>query len=223
MSNVAYYFDNAANKSQNDRMTDFINELNADVRFPYHAPKITTAGNFTPAAFSYAKHFYVDELRDFALDRFELAKVIQQDIAEEAVTNRQVYWTSSEFDSFRKFVQELPDAEREVILGMAGYFSLRGRGRLLLKWLKRRVMTRIPAPLQVWGAAVWGRKVDSKYPWTIKVDVGDVGITNGHDLMKHFSAIVKTSDECSEGKNESLSRLPGFSQRGQLHISTARN
>ena len=221
MSNAAYY-ESSDNEFKNARITDFVNELTAEVRFPYHEPQITTAGNFTPAAFSYAKHFYGDDLKSVALDRFELSKVIQQDIAEEAVSNRQVFWTPSELDSFREFIQELPNAEREIIRGMAGYRSLRGKGRLLLKWLKRRVVTAVPA-LQAWAAAVRRREVDSKYPWNTKVDLSDLAITNGYDLMRSFSAIVKESDDCCEAKNETLMRSPGLSARGQLSLPVIPN
>ncbi len=217
MSNAAYY-ESAANEFQNDRITDFVNELSAEVRFPYHVPKITVAGNFMPAAFSYAKHFYGEELKSFTLNKFELCKIIQQDIAEETISKRQRFWTPSEFELFKDFVQELPSSEREVIRGMAGFFSLRGRGRLLLKWLRRRVLMLAPPRLRAWGKAILKREVDSKYAWNTKVNVNDLDVKNGYELMKSFSVIVKKSDECSETKNETLVRLPYLSSRGQLNL-----
>lgn len=218
LSNAVYYESSANNENQNDRITDFINELSAEVRFPYHAPKITTAGNFTPAAFSYAKHFCGEELKSFALNKFELCKVIQQDIAEEAVSARQRFWTPSELESFKDFIRELPDSERDAIRGMAGYFSLAGKGRLLLKWLKRRVLKFAPSPLQALGKAIWRSEADSKYPWNTKVNLNDLDIKNGYELVKSFSVIVKKSDECSETKNETLARLPYLTSRGRLNL-----
>jgi len=223
MSNVAYYFESAANTTQNDRITDFINELSAEVRFPYHEPKITAAGNFTPAAFSYAKHFYDEELKSFTLNKFELCKCIQQDIAEEAVSKRRRFWTPSEFESFKNFVQELSSSEREAIHGMAGFFSLTGRGRLLLKLVKRRVLKFAPSPLRTWIQSIRKREMDSKYPWNTKVNLNGLDIKNGYELMKSFSAIVKKSDECSETKNLALVRSPELSSRGQLNLPATRN
>ena len=222
MSNAAYY-ESAANKFQNDRITDFVNELSAEVRFPCHEPKITTAGNFTPAAFSYAKHFYGEELKSFALNKFELCKIIQQDIAEEAVSRRQRFWTPSEFETFKYFVQELPSSEREAIRGMAGFFTLTGKGRLLLKFLKRRVLKFAPSLLLAWGKAIWKREVNSKYPWNTKVNVNDLDVKNGYELMKSFRVIVRKSDECSETKNETLMRLHGLTSRGQLNLPAILN
>lgn len=216
MSNAAYY--ESAAKSQNDRITEFVKELSPEVRFPYHQPKITTQGNFTPAAFSYAKHFYGEELKNFALNRFELCKVIQQDIAEESVSTRQSFWSPSEMESFKAFIQELSASERETIRTMVGTFSLTGKGRLLLKRLKRRASKCFPSTLRAWGKAIWKSEADLKRPFNIKVKGDDADVSNGYELMKHFSTIVKKSDECSAAKNERLSKLPYLTLRGQLNL-----
>jgi glycosyltransferase involved in cell wall biosynthesis len=220
MSNAAYYV-SGANQFQNDRITDFVNELTAEFRFPYHVPQITTAGNFTPAAFSYAKHFYAWELDGFVLNPFEMAKVVQQDIAEEAVSKRHRFWTPSEFEAFRDFVFALPKERRDVIVGMAGYFSAKGRVRLLLKLLKRRLKPLTPEFLRAWRTAIRNAADISRYPWTSKVDVSSFGITNGHQLMRRFSEIVSQSDECQKANHDPLVSGPSLSLRGQLHLPVA--
>lgn len=219
MSNAAYY-ENAANEFRNDRLTDFINELSADVRFPYHSPQITTAGNFTPAAFSYAKHFYPDALARFDLDRFELAKVIQQDIAEEAVSGRQAFWTATELASFDQFVGALSPRERRAIAGMPGYSSVRARFLLALKRLKRAVVRRFPGLVTPTGP---GLEVSSRYPFNVSVDIGQLGITTGDELMKGFNSLVRESDRSAEVKSDGLLKARQVSPAGQLALPLATN
>ena len=105
---------------------------------------------------------------------------------------------------------------------MAGPFSLMGKGRLLLKWLKRRVLKVVPSPLRAWGKAIWKREVDSKYPWNIKINLNNLDVKNGYELMKSFSVLVKKSDECSVTKNETLGRLSGLTLRGLLNLPAVR-
>ena len=217
MSNVAYYAD-ASDEFQNQRITDFINELSAEVRFPYHEPQITTQGNFLPAAFSYAKHYYPAELEGFALDPFELSRVIQADIAEEAVSKRQSFWTPSEVHSFRAFVDRLPPAQRGAIRAMAGYPTFRGRVRLLLKSLKRKVIGSLPHSTQERVAARLNRGALSRYPFSTKLDVGGMGIMNGADLMRNFNHIVKQSDEVSDAKDSAAILDAALSPRGRLRL-----
>lgn len=217
ISNVAYYESNVS-QSQNDRMKDFVNELAAEFRFPHHAPLITTVGNFTPAAFSYAKHFYPEELDGFMLDSFEMAKVIQQDIAEEATSKRHRFWTLSELESFREYVYALPKKRRDTIEGMPGYFSAKGWIRLQIMRLRRRVKSLIPQFLVVRLMAIWNADGMSMYPWTAKIDVSSVGIMDSHGLMQRFSEIVAQSDECTKANYDPLINNPSLSPRGQLHL-----
>ncbi|MDB9934038.1 hypothetical protein OAE45_05425, partial [Candidatus Thioglobus sp.] len=217
MSNAAYY-ENKASQSQNDRMKGFVNELTAEFRFPHHAPQITTVGNFTPAAFSYAKHFYPKELDGFELNPFEMAKVVQLDIAEEAVSKRHRFWISSEFEAFRDFVNALPKDQRDVILGMAGYFTMKGQINLLVKRLRRSVKPLIPKSLYAWLIAKRTVAHVGDYPWTSRVDVSSLGITNSYQLMQRFSEIVARSDECQKAIHDPLISGPSLSLRGQLNL-----
>lgn len=216
MSNAAYY-QPGKDEARNERITDFVNELTAEFRFPHHAPLITTAGNFTPAAFSFAKHYYPDALRDYALDAFELAKVIQADIGEEAVSGRQRFWSDGELEVFRGYVEALPAAQRNAVLRMAGYFSLHGRIRLFLKHLKRRGMPLIPAALKPRRGS---SPVDSnaKYPWPVQMDVGRLGITDGCELMRRFAELVAPSDALDKTRRDPVVNTPVLSPRGQLHL-----
>lgn len=217
ISNVVYY-ENNVSKSQNDRMKDFVNELSTEFRFPYHAPQITTVGNFTPAAFSYAKHFYPKELNDFMLDSFEMAKVIQKDIAEEAVSNRHRFWTSSELESFKNYVCTLPNEERNAIKKMPGYFSLMGRVRLELMRLRRRVKSLIPQFLLWRLMVIWDRDGLSKYPFTTKIDLNDIGVKDSYHLMGLFNKIVAKSDECIKANYDPLVNNPSMRSLGQLRL-----
>ncbi len=219
MSNAAYY-ENAENEFRNLRLTDFINELSADVRFPYHSPQITTPGNFTPAAFSYAKHFYPDALARFELDRFELAKVIQQDIAEEAVSGRQAFWTAAELASFDEFVRALSPRERRAIAGMPGYSSARARFMLRLKRLKRTVVRRFPGLVTPAGP---GLEVSSRYPFNVSINIGQLGITAGDELMKAFDSLIRESDRSAAVKVEGLLKARQLSPAGQLALPLAAN
>jgi glycosyltransferase involved in cell wall biosynthesis len=216
-SNVAYYESNVS-QSQNERMKDFVNELAIEFRFPHHSPLITTVGNFTPAAFSYAKHFYPEELDGFMLNSFEMAKVIQQDIAEEATSKRHRFWTSSELESFRDYVHALPKEQRDAIEGLPGYFSIKGRIRLQLMRLRRRVKSLIPQLLLARLMVIWNRDGMSKYPFTAKIDVSSIGITDGHGLMRQFSEIVAKSDECNKANYDPLASWSSMKLLGQLHL-----
>jgi len=219
MSNAAY-FENADNEHQSDRITDFINELSAEVRFPYHVPQITTAGNFTPAAFSYAKHFHPESLRAFVLNPYELSKVIQQDIAEEAVSSRQAFWTPAERHSFQRFVTALPEAERRAILGMPGYESAKGRFLLALKRLKRIAVRWVPQLqnlLQRGGPAA-SLEAIGRYPWNTRLNLRDSGVADGEQLMRGFNPIVRGSDARAAGKNAGLAAIPHLSKAGELSL-----
>lgn len=215
MSNAAYYESKA--ETSNDRINDFVAELTAKTRFPFHEPQITTAGNFMPAAFSFAKHFYPHELAEYALDAFELAKVIQQDIGEEFASARSRFWMPTELDSFREFVDTLPAAQRSVVVGMPGYFSLKGRVSLMLKWLKRRVGSHLPAALRDRLVALPGGQA-SRYPWTATLRLTDVGITTGADLMERFREVVGPSDQNEKSVTPTWAVTSGLARRGRLNL-----
>ena len=199
MSNAAW--GNSRAGTQNDRITDFFAELTLDTRLPFHQPQISTQSNYHPAAFSYAKNFYPNELREYSLSNFELCKTIQGDMAEEAVTSRRSFYTQQELEIFRMFINELPELQRKEIMRMAGSFSAIGRLRLMLKWIKRRAIESAPWLLLL---RLFKRDANSSYLWDSNVNGRDYSVLNGHDLMKYFSKIVESSDKYSKVKSNAL-------------------
>ncbi|MDQ3068429.1 MAG: glycosyltransferase family 2 protein [Acidobacteriota bacterium] len=193
MSNAAYYA-GEGDEFQNERLKDFMNDLSPAFRLPHHEPQITTAGNFTPAAFSYAKRFYPEALRDFALDRFELSRVIQNDLAEEAVGHRHAFWTPEELASFRRYVDALPPEQCRVIKGLPGGGSPKGRTLLLLKRAKRKLQSRCPGVLRILPGSVTGGAAVTNYPYNRLIPLAGAGITDGYELMRAFNTIVRDSD-----------------------------
>lgn len=216
MSNAAYY-ENNDNEHSNERLTQFINELSAEVRFPYHVPQITVAGNFTPASFSFAKQFYPEELARYQLNRYELSKVIQQDMAEEAVSNRQTFYTPAELKSFGDFIASLEPAERQAIERMPGYPSLRGRVLLQLKRVMAVVRKRWPALHGMLRPAA-NLEVQSRYPWDARVQLSAQGIHDASELMHRFTAVVSDSDRRGATQNQSLLNERELTKAGELTL-----
>ena len=179
-SNAAYYAEQKDKKAQSERIKEFVSELNSEMRFPHHILLFTTQGNFVPAAFSYAKYFYAERLKNFELNKLELAKVIQSDIAEEFCSNRASFYNKNEFVIFKDFVDSLSDNEKKNIYSMPGHFSLKGKILLYLKFIKSKVFTFFNI-----------KRVNTNTLWDITVNLGDLGIMNAFDLTKNFVELLK--------------------------------
>jgi len=101
---------------------------------------------------------------------------------------------------------------------MAGYFTMKGQINLLVKRLRRSVKPLIPKSLYAWLIAKRTVAHVGDYPWTSRVDVSSLGITNSYQLMQRFSEIVARSDECQKAIHDPLISGPSLSLRGQLNL-----
>lgn len=190
-SNAAYYTDQKDKKAQSERLKEFIGELDSATRFPYHTPLITTQGNFVPAAFSYAKYFYPERLKNFELNKLELSKVIQSDIAEEFCSKRASFYKKSEFEVFKDFVNTLEKKEKDIIYDMPGHFSFKGKILLSLKFLKSKIYYYFKI-----------KRINKHLPWDTTINLTKLEMHNAYDLTKNFLQLLRAGKTNS---NESSS------------------
>ncbi len=207
-SNAAYYAEQKDKKSQSERIKEFVNELSPAIRFPYHEPLITTQGNFTPAAFSYAKHFYGERLKNFQLNKFELCKVIQADLAEEFCSNRASFHTKDELVVFKKHLDTLSPDEKNTIYSMPGFFSVTGRVLLFLKLMKRKLVTKLGL----------NKSNENIRTWDTKINLADSGIQDSHGLTSNFLGLIGLTEKTVKGAAvpEQYNQL---TVRGQLELN----
>lgn len=179
-SNAAYYSEQKDKKSQSERIKEFISELNAEIRFPHHNLLITTQGNFVPAAFSYAKYFYPERLLNFKLDNFELAKIIQSDLAEEYTSNRVSFHDKNELLIFKNFVNALPNNHKNYIKSMPGKFSIKGRILLFGKLIRNKLFKLMNF-----------KKTTNDIAWDTTIQLSSIEIHNSFDFTINLINILK--------------------------------
>jgi glycosyltransferase involved in cell wall biosynthesis len=179
-SNAAYYSEQKDKKSQSERLKEFISELDAEIRFPHHNLLITTAGNFVPAAFSYAKYFYPERLSNYKLDNFELAKIVQSDLAEEYASNRLSFHDKNELLIFKNFVDSLPNNHKNYIKSMPGKFSIKGRILLFGKLIRNKLFKLMNF-----------KKATNDIAWDTTIQLSSIEIHNSFDFTINLINILK--------------------------------